>query len=503
METPWLNNTEETYYAPLLENLRADVCVIGGGITGITTAYLLQEAGRRVIVVEAQKLARGVTGHTSGHVTSLVDAYYHKVISSYSTQKAKQLWEATQEARNTLEKLIADNALLAGYERTSAYYYATNEEQLKSLKRERAALEKIGVQTEEIELDEIPFKCEGAFKIADQAVINATAFTKGLAKAFVEKGGHFYEQSRVTKFYKQDQDEYVRLEMESGALIEVRDVVQATHTPLNINHVQMELKNHNSYVLAGESAKETSKGLFYDFDTPYHYTRHYMEEGRPMFVVGGFDTKTGEPESQQGSLDSLLAYAAKELSIKKVKYSWSSILFTSPDGLPLIGQDPENEKCYMATGFAGDGLTYSVVSALVNTALITEGNHKWQELFDPARITSSTIKTVVKKGVKTLKHLLVDKLTVTNDNLKDMKPQSGRVVKKDGNKVAVYRDENRKLHGVSALCTHMGCVLHFNDVATSWDCGCHGSRFSIEGKVLAGPATESLAKIEVEIEDGN
>ncbi len=498
MKTAWLSERQQTFYPPLSENLRADVCVIGGGITGVTTAYMLQQAGRRVILVEANKIGTGVTGYTSGHLTSLVDVFYHKISSKLSERRASVVMQATKEARSSIEKMIADNALICDYKKVPGYYYATNEQQLEILTRERKALIDLGETVHSPGLENIPVKCKDAIMINNQAVIDANAFAKGLAKSFADKGGHIYEQSRVTKL--EQNGEFVRLHFEDDHMIEARDVVQATHTPIGISHLQMELKNYNSYVLYGESSKEVLNGLYYDLADPYHYIRHFEENGRPMYIVGGCDTKTGEGESEQKALDNLLEYASTQLSITKTRGSWSSILFTSPDGLPLIGSDPERPNCYLATGFAGDGLTFSIVSALINTALITEGTHPWQDVFSPKRISTSTVSTVIKKGMKTLKHMVAEKFTTKADSDKEFPRNSGKVLKVDGEPAALYKDENGEISGVSGLCTHMQCMLHFNDVAKTWDCGCHGSRYSLSGKVLAGPATENLKQLRIDHE---
>ncbi|AEV32117.1 glycine/D-amino acid oxidase, deaminating [Owenweeksia hongkongensis DSM 17368] len=495
MNTPWLKNTEETYYPPLKEDLNADVCVVGGGITGITTAYLLQEAGRRVILLEANKIATGVTGHTSGHLTSFLDAHYHNVISSFGELKAIQLLYATLLARETVEFLMANNAIVADYERVPAYYYATNDDQVNHLKKERNAMDQLGAITKDADLTDIPFKCKKAFRIDNQATLNAAGFVKGLTKAFVEKGGQIFEQTRVVNF--KEEGEQIRVKTEEGSSVKAKYIVQATHIPINENPLQLELKNHNSYVMAGESGEDVAKGLFYDFAEPYHYTRNYEENGKSMFIVGGFDQKTGEKLSDQNQMDKLRNFALENLNIKEMNYSWCSTLFTSPDGLPLIGKDPIHKNSFIATGFAGDGLTYSIISAILNTALITKGSHNWEELFDPKRLSPSTLKTAVNKGVTTIKHLVADKFGISETTTDDMKPNSAKVIHKDGENVAVYKDENGELHTVSALCTHMGCVVHFNNVAKTWDCGCHGSRFGIDGKVLAGPATEKLESINI------
>lgn len=499
MKTPWKSDYTETFYPPLMDNLSADVCVIGGGITGVVTAYLLQQAGRRVILVEANKVGTGVTGFTSGHVTSLVDAFYHNIIKNLSKDHAEVVLEATKVARDTISQIISDNALICDFERVPAYYYATNDNQKRILAKERDALNELGEKVEKPGLDEIPVHCTDALKLEDQAAINAYAFVQGLAKSFVESGGHLYEQSRVVKM--EDRGEYVRLHFDDKWMVEARHVVEATHTPVGMNNLQMQLHNHNSYVLYGESSEEVAKGLYYDLEDPYHYIRHFEENGKAMFIVGGCDTKTGDKEREQQALDKLLGYASNQLSITKTHGSWSNILFTSPDGLPMIGENPERKKCYVATGFAGDGLTYSVISAILNTALITEGSHRWEETFKPSRFSSSTIPTVLKKGVNTIKHLITEKLTAQFEDDKSFPRNSGKVLKLEGELTGLYKDANGEVKAVSGLCTHMQCVLQFNDVAKTWDCGCHGSRFNTDGRVISGPATQPLKSIEVQNPD--
>lgn len=491
MRTPWLRKAEETFYPPLQEDIEADVCVIGGGITGITTAYLLQEEGRRVVLVERMKLAEGASGHTSGHLTSLVDAYYHNVIRDFSEEKARQLYSATVESRQMLEIIIADNALDAGYERVPAYYYSTDDKQDRLLQKERKALQQLGLNIRDVDLSEFPIRVKSAFKVEDQGVINAALYIRGLARVFVNNGGRIYEQTSVMDF--KTHDEYVEVLTPDNA-IKARYMVQATHTPLKINPLQMEMKNYNSYVLAGESIHKVKKGIFYDFAEPYNYIRHYEEDGELMYVVGGFDTKSGTKNDERDRMDELSAYASKNFGVGKVEYSWSNMLFTSPDGLPFIGKDPVHKNCFLATGFAGDGLTYGLVSAMINTALITKGDHPWKNLFNPSRISLSAVQDLVVKGADTVQHFIFDRFHLDGKEVEELIPDSGTVLEVNGKRLGVYVDKDRKVFVVDAACSHMKCIVQWNAVAKTWDCGCHGSRFDKYGNVVAGPATRPLLR---------
>lgn len=495
MHTPWLAKAENRFYPQLQQDEETDVCVIGGGITGITTAFLLQEKGRRVILLERHSLATGVSGHTSGHMTSLVDTYYHKLVSDYSTDVARQVYEATRAARQTVERLLHENALEAGYQRTPAYYYATDDKQLEHLQKERRALEQMGAEVQDADDSVLPFAVKDIFKLGDQAVINAAMFVRKLAEVFVRKGGKIYEQTPALDFHRHD--DFVDVETELYN-IRARDVVQATHTPLQIHPIQLELRNFNSYVLAGPARIAVQEGLFYDFSQPYNYIRHYRENGQPMYIVGGFDTKTGTRKNELENLENLLQYASDSWGVEHAEYSWSSMFFAPSDGLPFIGKDPLQAHEYMASGFSGDGLTYGVVSAIVNSSLITTHNHPWKELFSPARFNLISTKDLLKKGVETLKFLVLERFQMDGNEMDEVRVGDGKIVAVDNHKLGVAVDENQEVHMVNPICSHMRCVVHWNNVSKTWDCGCHGSRFNIHGEVVSGPATRGLQKIEVE-----
>lgn len=498
MQTPWLANAAKTQYPRLKHDSETDVCVIGGGITGMTTAFLLQEQGRRVILLERHSLAKGVSGHTSGHMTSLVDTYYHQLISKYSVDVAREIYEATVEARKTVERLISQNALSAAYEHTPAYYYATDDKQADMLQKERKALEQIGVEVEDADASVMPFVVKDIFKVDDQAVINAAEYIRSLAEVFVENGGVIYEGTPVLDFHHDDDQIVVETEIHS---VKARQVVQATHTPLGLNPLQLELKNYNSYVIAGPSRYKVQEGLFYDFADPYNYVRHFEEDGNPMYVVGGFDNKVGTEQDEQQRQLGLMKYTSSHFGLEHVEYAWSSMFFSPSDGVPFIGEDPLHKNMYVATGFSGDGLTYGVISAIVNTALIAQNDHAWKDIFKPARFNLSSSADLMKKGVETFQHLIMDRVNLDGSELEEIKLGGGKIITIGDRKLGVSVKDDQSVHMINPICTHMKCVVHWNSASNTWDCGCHGSRFDADGQVVSGPATKGLEKVDIPVKN--
>ncbi len=492
MNSPWIETTKDSYYPQLNENIEVHTCVIGGGITGISTAFLLLERGQKVVLLERNQIANGVSGYTSGHLTSLIDYQYHKIASTFSTETAKIVFESTVEARNLVERLIDEHHLTIGYEKVPGYYYATDEKQVKLLQKERKALQDIGIESIPVNSSEFPFKVVEAFKLDDQAVIDAAAYTRQMAKIFVEKGGLLFENSPVVDFTSEETHVEIKTQ---NFTVKAQKLVQATHTPIMRNPLQLELKNNNSYVIAGESTLEVKKGLFYDFADPYHYTRSYEKDGKAMFIVGGCDIKTGSDKDEGEGLRSLQQYAVNNWKVKQSDYKWSSMCFESSDGLPFIGKDPKNKNVFVATGFSGDGLTFGLVSAILNAELVFSDKHPWESTFNPKRIKLKSMGDVAKKGVDMIKHSIIDRLKRNKGEKESITEGEGKIVTIEGERVGIYLDEDSNIHVINPVCPHMNCILNWNMIAKTWDCGCHGSRFDPDGKIISGPSVHDLEKI--------
>lgn len=492
----WTSRNNPANHPSITSSLEADVCVVGGGITGLTTAVLLQQKGHKVVLLERNTVGSGTTGYTTGHVTSAIDFYYHKLIKTYGLDKAKEVSMATIKARKLIENLINMHDIKeADYKIVPATYFADRVEHIEILEKEKEAMLKVGIPT--MQLPDLSLKGTlSDFSIAGQGMMDGMGYVKGLAKAFVAAGGELFEHSPVQDF------EYIKdkWHVKSGDYFVVANhMVHATHTPMNINPVQMEMVPYNSYAMVVKPKAEIKEGLYYDFDSPYHYIRPCLVDGEQCYLIGGSDSKTGKKNAQKNQLKELEEYIHFKFGIEKIHYAWSDMFFEPAGQLPYIGKNPLGVKSYIATGFSGDGLTFGTISAMMISSLISDGHHNLVDLFNPARVEFNAIPFILKENFNALEHLVGDRISLDNEQMHDLTSGRGIIIKLNDQTVGVSMDKNNELHAVIPVCPHMKCIVQWNDSDHTWDCGCHGSRFSCEGKAIAGPSMTDLPPVIIDV----
>jgi glycine/D-amino acid oxidase-like deaminating enzyme/nitrite reductase/ring-hydroxylating ferredoxin subunit len=491
----WEKNSFPEYTSITTDEI-GDVCVIGGGITGLTTALLLQRKGFKVVLLERGRIGSGTTGHTTGHVTSAIDFYYHRLIKYYGTETSREILMETIKARKLIENNIQTyNITEAGYEKVPVTYFADGTNQMDTFFKERDAFEQLGVPVE----SNPTWKIKGEltnFMIHGQGKMDGLGYVHGLAKAFREAGGRIFENSPVLDFTMVRDKWHVKV---AGHFAVADHLVQATHTPLGINPVHVEMIPHNSYVMVVKPTTPVQKGLFYDFESPYHYIRDVEVDGELCYMVGGFDNKSGKKNSQVKQLAKLRAYIEDKFGIEKVLYEWSDMFFEPANELPFIGRTPFGKNSYIACGFSGDGLTFGTISGMIISTQIAEGKHHMEKIFSPSRVEFNAIPYILRENLNTIQNFIGKRIQLGKDKLKNLEVGKGIVVKIENQAVGVSQDEEGNIHGVIPVCPHMKCIVQWNDQGRSWDCGCHGSRFDADGKVIAGPSMTSLPPISIDV----
>ncbi|WP_185974323.1 FAD-dependent oxidoreductase [Litoribacter populi] len=492
----WEEN-EYPSYSILDNGVETQVCVIGGGITGLTTALLLKQKGFDVILLERGKIGSGTTGHTTGHITSAIDFYYHRLIRFYGEETSKEIFMATVKARKLIENLINSYQIEeAKYKNLPVTYFADKAKQMDEFFKERDAFEKLGVGISH----EHEWKIEGeltSFSIHNQGMMDALGYLHGLSKALTEAGGRICEYSPVTDFTHVKDKWHVKV---NGHFVVADHLVQATHTPLGLNPVQMEMVPHNSYVMVFKPKLPVQKGMFYDFDSPYHYIRPCEVNGEDCYMLGGADNKSGKKNQQQQKMLKLRAYAEEKFGIEKIHHEWTSMFFEPSNELPFIGKTPFGKNNFIACGFSGDGLTFGTISAMMISSLISEGRHPLEKVFSPSRVEFNAIPFILRENLNNMKHLIGDRIKLKKEKIKTLQKGKGIIVKMDEQTVGVSLDDNGDLHGVVPICPHMKCLVKWNDQGQTWDCGCHGSRFNAKGEVVAGPSMNPLPSVKVEVQ---
>jgi glycine/D-amino acid oxidase-like deaminating enzyme/nitrite reductase/ring-hydroxylating ferredoxin subunit len=474
-----------------------DVIIVGGGITGISTALLLQKAGRKCLVLEAADLCFGTTGGTTAHLNTLLDTPYTTIRKNFGDEAAKLVATATAEAISLIKSNIAGYDIDCGFSETDAFLFAQDEQQEKELADILEASQTAGLDVGYTEGIPVPVPYVKAMRVRGQAKFNPVYYVYGLAQAFEQAGGIIVCDCRVTGV---SGNGTVVAETTKGVFT-ARDLVYATHIPPGINLLHLRCIPYRSYAMA-VSLKDDAypSGLSYDMYDPYHYYRTQEVNGRSYLIAGGEDHKTGEDLETGQCFLRLEAHLRQYFNIDEIHNKWSSQFFESADGLPYIGHLPGAAgHIYVATGFGGNGMVYSSVAAMLLASLIKGEEHTYAQLFDPNRIKPvAGFTNFIQHNAHVVKEFVGKFFSgMKLDQLAELAPGAASVVSYEGRKLALYKDEHGALHAVSPTCTHMKCEVRWNGAEKSWDCPCHGARYNYDGEVLTGPADRGLEPVPV------
>lgn len=474
-----------------------DVVIVGGGITGITTAWQLQQAGKKCLVAEAHTLCFGTTGGTTAHLNTFFDTDYKTIIKDFGEESAQLVARATRQALDKVKHNVESLQIDCGYSEQEGYVYAQTGEQVKQLDDIINASLKAGAAVSFSANIPVPIPFEKAIVYHRQAQIHPTRYVMALAKAFVDGGGTILQNCGVNSV---SDGEPLLIETELGE-IKAHQLIWATHIPPGINLLHFRCAPYRSYAMAVTLRDGAyPEGLAYDMYDPYHYYRTQEVDGQKYLVAGGEDHKTAHVVNTDACFDQLEAYLRKYYQVDQVAFKWSSQYFEPSDGLAYIGQLPGHSKNVMvATGFSGNGITYSHIAAQVLTDLVTKGQSEYKDLFSPSRIKPvAGFEAFVKENVDVVKEFIGKRIGVEElQALAGLAPGEAKVVKFEGSQLAIYKSEEGKLHALNPVCTHAKCIVDWNKAEKTWDCPCHGARYDVDGQVLTGPARKALEKIEL------
>ena len=480
-----------------VQNVIYDVIIAGGGITGISTALLLQQAGKKCILLEANNLCFGTTGGTTAHLNTLLDTPYSTISKNFGKEKAKLVAQSVKEAIDLIRKNIDTYNINCGFEEADAFLFAEDDKQEKELEKIKEATAEAGVIVNYTDQIPIPVSFKKAIQVRGQAKFIPTQYVYGLATAFEKEGGVIIQECRVTGA---EENEIIQVETTSGSF-SGNALIYATHIPPTVNLLHLRCVPYRSYVMAVTLKNNTyPQGLIYDMYDPYHYYRTQEMEGQRYLIGGGYDHKTAHEENTEHCFLQLEAHLRGNFEIKEVNYKWSSQYFEPADGLPYIGQLPGHTgKIYAATGYGGNGMVYSSVAAMLLKKIILNEESPYPDVYNPNRIKPvAGFVNFIKHNADVVKQFAGKWFPHENlDELATLAPGEGKVVNYDNHKIALYKDDDGVLHAVNPICTHLKCEVKWNDAERSWDCPCHGARYSFDGKVLTGPADTDLETLEI------
>ena len=493
-ESIWWQGARGRPTEPLGLDLRTDVCVIGAGIAGLTTAYLLARAGRRAVVVESHTVGSGETGRTSAHLSSALDDRFQVLARLHGPNGARMARASHEAAIDLIQHIVSEEGIDCDFARVDGYLFLPPNGSLEVLEAELEAAREAGCDEAEwcLQLPIPGFRGGPAIRFPKQAQFQPIAYLHGLARALIKRGGAIWEDTRVTEV---DAGPPARIVTQAGPVITADHVVSATNAPvIGWAGAQSRQVACRTYVLAMRIAPgAVPPGLYWDLAEPYHYVRRWGE----VLLIGGEDHRTGEDEDDSVSRFRRLGeWAQARFPVDGTLARWSGQVLEPVDGLGYIGRNPgRHGHVYIITGDSGHGLTHGTLGGRLITDLIRGAANPWAPLYDPARLTLRAAGEYLKANLATVRHLAEHVTPGEVATAAEIPRGAGAVIRRGLAKIAVYRDEANLLHEHSAICPHLGCVVHWNPVEHTWDCPCHGSRFTPDGQVINGPAMKGLAEV--------
>lgn len=488
----WVATVGTTGYPALQGDVEVDVAVVGGGIAGLTAAWGLKRAGRTVAVLEAARVGTGVTGHTTGKVTSLHRLVYTELAGSHDAGTARAYGQANQAAIEHIAEVVAGEGIDCDFRRVANYTYAESDDALSRVRAEAVLAAGLGLPAAFTADVPLPFAVKGAVRFDGQAQIHTVKYLQGLARAIDGGGSFVFEETRAGKV----RDGSPAVVETGGGTVRAKDIIVATNVPFGGQGLfDLRCHPHRSYLVAGRVDTQPLDATFISVDEPMRSILTAKVGGASYVLVGGEGHRASEAFDTAGRYLRLADFARERLGVGAVAYRWSTQDGIPLDGLPYVGRmSPTAKHVYVITGLRKWGLTNGTAAALILTDTLNGQENHWASVFNSNRVTPiASVRRFLRENAKTAATVLTGKLAGRPDRtVPALSPGDGTVVEVNGESTAVYKDPDGNVHAVSAVCTHLGCTVGFNPADATWDCPCHGSRFAADGSVIQGPATRNL-----------
>jgi glycine/D-amino acid oxidase-like deaminating enzyme/nitrite reductase/ring-hydroxylating ferredoxin subunit len=504
----WIDSTSPIAYNTPDQNCGAEVLVIGGGIAGLSTAYKLLKAGKKVVVVEDGFIGSGETGRTTAHLTCALDDRYYYLESTFGKEAAKLAAESHSKAIDEIETNVTDLNIGCSFRRVNGYLFLHPSDKPENLQKEYEATRTAGINTTFLNATPAITGGEKTHSIVfhNQAQFHILHYLKGLADAITKLGGIIYTEARAENITKHGAQV-------NGFTFSADHILVATNSPIN-DTLTMHTKQaaYRTYVIAGKIPKGLLPySLWWDTGDansewvaePYHYVRlENFDDQYDLLISGGEDHKTGQED--QENISAAERYERLESwtrsyfpMLEDISYRWSGQIMEPVDGLGFMGKNPGDNNIYIITGDSGNGMTHATIGAMIISDLILGNKNQWEDLYSPSRITLKSTGDFLKEAGNMASQYLDWIKGSDLKNTADLPAGEGGVLSSGLKKIAVYRDYDDTLKAFSAVCPHLGCIVHWNTDEKSFDCPCHGSRFSTDGTVINGPAQTDLNPIQI------
>ncbi|MCX5780479.1 MAG: FAD-dependent oxidoreductase [Firmicutes bacterium] len=485
----WMDTTPATNYPALEQDISADVAVIGGGIAGLMSAFFLQRAGFKVVVLEGSRIVAGTSGYTTAKITSAHALVYKYLIDHFGAAKAQIYASSNQEAIETIGSLVNEYHIDCDLQRLPAFTYSTSEADNEEITAEVAAAQSLGLPVSFTRDASLPFPIAAAIKYEHQAKFHPRKFLLAIAALIVQNGGHIFEETLVSSLQEGSPHQIIA----PRGMVTAPKVVVTSNLPFyDPGRFFAPMTRRQSYTIGVRVDGLLPEGVFYG---PEIYNFHSLRTqplsaNEDILLIGGELHQPGEIIDTLQQYELLEAWAQRYFPVKSLAYRWTTSDSESFDKVPMIGQiSPQSPHIFVATGFGGWGMTHGTIAGLILAAEVSGRQHPWSSLYSPARFPQFSARpektSIFRQWKRPPKY---------EEAFTDLRVGEGAVKKFGGKIVAAHRDAQGDLHAVSAVCTHMGCIVAWNPAEQTWDCPCHGSRYDAMGKVIHGPAPHDLAK---------
>lgn len=500
MNSLWLDSIDRKTFPSLSKNIETDICILGAGIFGLTCAYYLTKLGFKVAVIEKDDIGEKTTGHTTGKITSQHGLFYDYLTQAYGQKLAHDYLEANQNAIKNIKQIIDEENIKCDFEYKNNYVYTTKKSEIKTLQKEVDSVESLGFPCEFVTKVGLPFHIEGAVCFRNQAEFHPLKYVYGLCNSIIKNGGELYTHTTAINVEKDFDDTYITYTNKN--VIKSHYVIVATHYPF-INFPGFyftKMYQSTSYIIAIDTQKTLFNGMYITASSPTFSYRTAKYKGKKLLLIGGGDHKTGQPSCFQDTYGILEQEAKKFYPDSKVLFRWDTRDCISLDKIPYIGEYANTmPNVYVGTGFKKWGMTSSNVAANIIVDKICGNKNKYEYVFRSSRLKPiKNIDEMKNMIVQSTRSLLVEKLKSANMNFDEIQNNSGSIIEINNEKVGIYKNPDGKIFAVKPICTHLGCLLSWNDVDKTWDCPCHGSRFNYDGKNLYDPAFKNLDTYDLE-----
>ncbi|MFD1706584.1 FAD-dependent oxidoreductase [Siminovitchia sediminis] len=492
----WIDSIDLQEFSALEQDIVTEVAIVGGGISGITTALLLAKEGMNVTLLESTRLLNGTTGHTTAKITAQHGILYDELISHFGLENTKLYYSANEKAAHFMENLIQEYGIDCDYQKESAYIISSSDSDRQKLENEAKAYEKLGIDGGFVDKTPLKFPTIGAVEMKNQAQFHPLKYLAHLVGELKTMGVQIFERSTAVRM---EQGDPAVIHMRNGNRVKAKYVVSASHFPFHDGKGYFaRLYPKRSYVIAVKQTEAYPGGMYITSDKPTRSFRSVKINGEDMLLVIGESNKTGQGIPEIEHYEALVKDAVNYFNAKEVLFRWSAQDLVTPDKVPYIGRISKNHRnVFVATGFRKWGMAHGTFSGMLISDLILEKDNPYEEFYAPSRFPlDPSVKTFVKENMNVAAQLIGGKLDRPDKEIKDIQENEGAVITIKGKRAGAYRDSSGNLFVVDTTCTHMGCEVNWNSGDRTWDCPCHGSRFAYHGEVVEGPADQPLKRID-------